>query len=399
MTISQAVDPIVITRTLNATPAQVYHALTNPSAWSRWLSNAEHGYATSGENQTHLLTWQDGNYATIRVEKLEENSEVVWSWRANHQNEFSTVTFTLDEGDGVTNLTMQHDGVEAARDDYMQQWENALNVFVPLVETGEQIRITERVIIGIFPSGITQEEADELGVEVGNASKVNSLVAGFGAEKAGVQVDDIIVGIAGQRFTQDRTMVAISQEYKPGDEIEVELFRNGKNLKLTMPLSGYPVPPIGKNFNDLADIIEPQYKKIMQDIRGFFDGVSEAQANAHPAEGEWSAALTIAHLILSEPYYHNQLGGMIEGGAPRGWSGNNDTRLNAVLKRYPTTEALLNALEAALTETVDILRLMPEEVGEQAKQDVWNMSFALDGNVRHAHIHYAQIQAALEAAK
>jgi S1-C subfamily serine protease len=60
---------------------------------------------------------------------------------------------------------------------------------------------------------------------------VREVIDGSAADKAGVQVDDIITRIDGQRLTGDQTLATIIAKKKVGDEVTLTIFRNGETIE------------------------------------------------------------------------------------------------------------------------------------------------------------------------
>ena len=56
------------------------------------------------------------------------------------------------------------------------------------------------------------------------------------ADKAGLLVYDIILSIDKIKVNNEGTLIGVLQEYRPGDEINVNILRDDKNLTLKMKL-------------------------------------------------------------------------------------------------------------------------------------------------------------------
>jgi membrane-associated protease RseP (regulator of RpoE activity) len=292
-------------------------------------------------------------------------------------------------------LTLTHEGLpdEDALQQYQREWERGLDKLQLHAETGALPDVVNRVIVGIRPAPVGAAQAQALGLAEGAATLVTGLVPGFSAEKAGILEGDIITALDGQETTAQRPMNVLTQGRKPGDQIAVTFYRDGVQHTLNMELKGYPVPEIPPTFAALADFIEQEYAQISAELDELFSGVSAEQARKRPAESEWSADHVLAHLIYSERYAHEELGGRITNRAPQHWSGNDDTRLDAMLTIYPNHEALLAEFKSRMRETVVILRNFPEAAVSPVT--LWGSAFSMDGWLQHTRGHYLQIRAAL----
>jgi S1-C subfamily serine protease len=74
--------------------------------------------------------------------------------------------------------------------------------------------------------------------EVPQGALVLNIVSGSPAEKAGIQEEDIIVKIDGEEIKEEGNgLVEIISKKKPGQEVELEIWRNGETIKLKATLS------------------------------------------------------------------------------------------------------------------------------------------------------------------
>lgn len=102
--------------------------------------------------------------------------------------------------------------------------------------------------LGVYSTPITADLQKRLNLPVGEGallyndftSGTPAVVRDSPAAKAGLQSGDIIISIAGEKITADRTLTAIIGEKKPGDTIEVVMRRGGQEQKLTVTLSDKP---------------------------------------------------------------------------------------------------------------------------------------------------------------
>lgn len=393
---------VTVERVIDATPERLYAAFTSRDELNNWFCN--NSFIQTHEGGRYLFVWTTEDYsATGQVKKIVENEKLVFSWRSTWQGEESdyaeTFKVKFEEADDGTKVTLIHKGMpEDGKEGYEYQWNKRLDDLKQYVETGGVPNIVNRVIIGIFPGAVSNERAEELGLEQGLFSRVANLVPDLGAEKAGIQIGDIITHMNGEAVTTQNNMSMLVQDNKPGDEVEVKLVRGDEKMTLAMPLTAYPVPPIPSSYEELADNTASQYDALMGSLREVFDGVSEADADKRPAEGEWSAKLTMAHLIYSERRVQEQIGGRIANGQPRHWSGNSDARLQAIVATNPTIEDLLSALKREQDETLALMRHFPEDIQQANKNHLWSDGFGLSSWVQHTQSHIPQITEAIEAA-
>lgn len=63
-----------------------------------------------------------------------------------------------------------------------------------------------------------------------------AVISGTPADKAGIQINDIIVSINGEEINPENTLSDLLYKYKKGQEIKLEIARNGESVKLKVQL-------------------------------------------------------------------------------------------------------------------------------------------------------------------
>jgi putative serine protease PepD len=83
-----------------------------------------------------------------------------------------------------------------------------------------------------------------LGVQTGDAkgagAQVGAVTAGGPADKAGLQVGDVITSLGGDTVEDASALSSLVDEHKPGDSVEVKVARNGETKTLTVKLGQRP---------------------------------------------------------------------------------------------------------------------------------------------------------------
>jgi putative serine protease PepD len=93
-------------------------------------------------------------------------------------------------------------------------------------------------------SGKTVEHA-YLGVQIGDSSsgagaEVGKVVSGSPADKAGLQVGDVVTAIDGKQIQSADDLTALVATYKPGDKATITLTRNGSTKTLSVTFGQRP---------------------------------------------------------------------------------------------------------------------------------------------------------------
>ena len=392
MATAVASQTLTLTETIQAPAAQVYKSFTNKDWIRDWFSDDADVRAVEGGHI--LFTWYTtGYHAFGTFTTLEENKKIAFTWRGAGEDEDSTIEIILDENGDSTTMTFVHDRLaEGGLETFKQEWSSRLENLKIALETGADGRLTNRVILGIIPDNFDASVAKELNVPVEHGARIGTTLEGLGAAKAGLQGNDVIVKVAGNDLTPDHTIYNAVVGKKPGDEVDVVYYRDGKKHETTMPLSGYPIPEVPESFAALGDRMAELYGQVMADVEGTLKDVSEEAAAKKADDDTWSANEVLAHLILSQRWMNNWLGGILQGPEIDGWTNNSDARIRAVVETYGSKDALVAELQRIFDETSAILRHVPAEFNER-KTNLWWMSFEVQSFMAHVEQHVRQLKA------
>ena len=77
-------------------------------------------------------------------------------------------------------------------------------------------------------------------IDGGSGARVASVTAGSGADRAGIQVDDVVVAVDGVPITGDAGLVATIRDLSPGDTVQVEVVRDGHARTVSATLGVRP---------------------------------------------------------------------------------------------------------------------------------------------------------------
>ncbi len=109
------------------------------------------------------------------------------------------------------------------------------NVIDQAVKTGKIVR----PFIGIRYVPITKDikESADLPVDTGIwLYGENAVTADSPAAKAGLQNNDIVTEVDGKPINENRSLIRILQDYKPGDTVILTVLRRGESLKIPVTL-------------------------------------------------------------------------------------------------------------------------------------------------------------------
>jgi len=107
----------------------------------------------------------------------------------------------------------------------------------------EQIKTTGRVsrgMIGVQIQNVDREQAKALGLQRSGGALVNKVTPGSAADKAGVQVGDVILSFSGHEIAMSADLPPLVGSSKPGSRAELTIWRDGKTLTVPVTIGELP---------------------------------------------------------------------------------------------------------------------------------------------------------------
>ena len=105
-----------------------------------------------------------------------------------------------------------------------------------LIANGE----VNRVYLGITFQAVDPNQASDLGLDVGQGVMVKEVVAGSPVGEAGLQAQDVIVSIGGQKLNADTSLLNVMLNFGVGEQVEMEIVRAGQPQTLLVELGAFP---------------------------------------------------------------------------------------------------------------------------------------------------------------
>lgn len=112
----------------------------------------------------------------------------------------------------------------------------ALHIVEDLLDDGT----VQRGFLGVQITDLDGALADRLGFKEQGGAVVMMVGAGSPAEKAGIQLEDIIVAINSQRVDSSSRLRLIVSGTKPGSQIPIDVMRGGKRFTMNATLEALP---------------------------------------------------------------------------------------------------------------------------------------------------------------
>ncbi|HVP21920.1 MAG TPA: SRPBCC domain-containing protein [Anaerolineaceae bacterium] len=398
---TRGVSTLRFERNIKASVQDVYRAFTSQAAVEEWLCNC--AMIDSMQKTRLYLCWDSGYYTCGEFFKLIPNKEIGFTWLGRNEPAKTRVYIRLKRSGLDTQLVLEHRGIratskwQAASENIQKGWEVGLQNLVSILETGRDLRIINKPMLGINLQDFSPEIAASLGIPVSEGVRLESVMSNMGAEQAGLKKDDVIVEVSGMPILGYPSLSNILQKHKAGDRIDVTYYRGSQKNTVSVNLSERPLPSVPASPAELAQIVEEMYDAGDSILAASIENTTESDASFKPGPDEWSVHEVLAHLIHNE---RDLQFGMHKWLVNESFSypPNIQTRIDATVAVYPTIPELIQALNVAEAETLAFVRRLPEKFTAQ-RDSYWYLAYNLLQYTGHLKEHIEQIKSILAKAR
>jgi uncharacterized protein YndB with AHSA1/START domain len=388
---------------VNAPARLVYRAFTNSTSLREWLCDV--ATVEKHPKGRMYLWWRGDFYSSGHYLELDENKKIKFRWYSSIDPDPTEVTVSIMEKDGGSLVRMEHEVPDdpawsKMAETFRENWVESLENLKSVLETGVDLRIANRPMLGIVPGDFTEEQALALGVPVRDGLRLDGLVDGMGAQKAGLQRDDVIVEMAGHPIRSDvNSLPTAIAGKKGGDIIEVVFYRGPEKKTINMELSRRPMPDVPFEPAELAKKARELYESALAELEKCFEGFSDEQAMMRPDPKEWSALEIVAHLVQNERFNSTFLTSLIDGYelTTDGFGSNVTAQVEATVKANPSIQLMLEMLRRTVEEVLAYASLISEDFAAN-RGSYYRFGFGLLQPNFHITAHIQQIKDALAAA-
>lgn len=356
-----------VKRRVNAPPAEAFRAFTHATALRDWLCQAAQTDARPGGRL--YLWWDDGYAVSGSFTKFEPGKRLVFAWHSPQEPGPLTVQATFKEKAGGTLVTVTQSGFgagakwKASLANLQAAWEAGLENLGSQLEKGVDLRVARRPRLGIFIGEFSPAIAAQLGVPVKVGVRLEGTAENTGARAAGLQKDDVLVSLNGQKLADFNAFGRALRGLQAGDKPKVVFYRGAQKLSVPLELSRFPLQDLPATGAALAEQVRGLHAQVDARLAEAVAGLTDAQAGRRPAENEWSAKHLIAHFILTERDLQSWAADMLNDTPVNDFlemRPNVHPRVDALVARLGTVPALLAELTLAEAETIALLTGLPE---------------------------------------
>jgi uncharacterized protein YndB with AHSA1/START domain len=384
-------------QTIKAPPAEVFLALTNATALREWFCDTAHIEPHKGGRV--YFAWNSGYYAVGEITKLTQDKKVAFTWLGRGEPDLTAVEISIAPKKDGSTVAVVHSGIgggkkwKAPEAAIKTGWERGLENLASVLDSGQDRRLTLRPMLGV--SGVeevTAEMAERLAVPVKRGVRIDGTVPGMAAEAAGLQRDDVLVSVDGQKISSWPNLVAALGAHRAGDKVPVTLYRGAEKRKETLELSKRPLPDIPATAAELAETVRKIYEQTDAELGQALASISADAANLRPRAGEWNVKEVLAHLLHGERDNQVFISELVAGDERTFTTllGNSHLRTAATAETFGSARALFEALKHSEAETVAMLAALPEDFVNR-RRSYWRLAMSVVQTADHTHDHLRQI--------
>lgn len=390
---------ITIEKKINASVEQIFTSFTNATRLRHWLC---HSATLVAEKDGRIyLAWDNGYYAAGYYIELIPNQKIAFTWRGKNEPDQTLVNVTITADDDKNLIRLEHTGLretvewENNYDEIKNGWIMSLDNLGSVLETGIDLRISKRPLLGIFPAPYEDEDGSKIPVK--SAIKINDVVEGLSADICGLQTGDILVKIAEYPITDWSSLTNAISQFKADDQVRIEYYRAGKLASCEVKLSPQILPKCPEAPKALADELKVNQTKVLEQMMLHLRNITDEEASFKPEVNEWSIKEILAHLVHTEQELQNWVNQLIHSQQPLidDEIGNHNAWVQATVSLYPSLHQLIELLRSNLEVTSAFISFLPEEI-KQDKLLFWYLAYQIVQYPMHMRSHIEQIKKNLQ---
>ncbi len=278
-------------------------------------------------------------------------------------------------------------------------WTKGLEALKSTLEQGYRPEVFEDAFLGLL--GVTTLTLDNANLYTPHCQTglfIQGILKNSSLDMSGFKHGDVLTQVGQQPLKTIGDLIAVLNPLQINDLLELEFWRGAEQKKQLLTMQKRHLPAYPVSLEDLATYRQQVQHQAQADLEAFAKTVLEPEAHFKFRPDTWSAAEIVAHLINAERDTLTQIAYLQVGNSVRSFTTSLQARIEALMKRYQTLPALVQALSQAQAETCDLIRHLSPNYLER-KSHVTRIQFASDITAAHIQQHLGQIKRAVAKAR
>ncbi len=113
-----------------------------------------------------------------------------------------------------------------------------INIAKSVVDDLRDFGEVRRGYLGVYIEEMNEVKAKGVGLDKPRGVFISSVIAGKAADKAGIKAGDVVLKVNDREVNLPNQLQATIGKYNPGDEVMLEIWRDGDNKKINVTLEG-----------------------------------------------------------------------------------------------------------------------------------------------------------------
>lgn len=395
------IQTLTFKRTIQRDAAAIYGAFTNAMRLREWLCNGS--TVNAQVNGPLLLQWNQGYYAAGHFTELDKDAKIGFTWFGLGDPRPSQVEVTIKPNGGGTDVTVTHtdvgsdDGWKTTVEQLTQGWEMGMNNLKSVLESGEDLRLTQGVILGVYPTAFLNPDLiEQLGVPIETGMVISGTVPDTPVAQAGLTANDVIYRLNGVDIVRGVDMATALAGKEPDDSVELVYYRGAEKHTITVQPVKRPMPTVPETVAELVQQMRDAYAALNTELEDLVKDIGEDEASQKPDENNWSVKDNLGHLIWVERYSHFYLWGLLGGNDLVPFPDNGHIQQTVSLHGDPTLAETVDRLKQERGATLAILDKIPESFPTEHPGSYTRIAIGVISSPQHDRIHHQQIQDTLK---
>lgn len=139
------------------------------------------------------------------------------------------------------------------------------NIAKKVIEDLMEFGNVQKAILGVHGGELNGKVAENLDIDISEGFYISSIIDGSGADKGGLEKDDIIIKTDGVKITSFADLTGFLNTKRPGDIINVTFVRDGEEMNTNVVLSKNEISKVASLGLELRNLNKNELSKLKID--------------------------------------------------------------------------------------------------------------------------------------